>query len=257
MWQCELCHNVCHFQCVKTWADPDPVSTPYAMRRFASWTCPYCVAAYSEFPIATCWCGKQSSGAINNHLDRPNACLDQCEKVTKCKHNRVTDPCIKPCHPGPCNMPCKDSCADMAQNMLLVNSNSWTRLRKRIQTRRKGSFRALLLHTFGVCGLYLILGTFTKIHIRWWTQPWRYHHFTEVSGKYEVLSLMLVGILVVLPVLIVALIAWLITLGEFFNTLLNLDDPSTRAKPKAWIRKIGSFFLCGLALASIIIPFVA
>jgi hypothetical protein len=257
MWQCELCHNVFHFQCIKTWADPDPIYTPYAMRRYASWTCPYCLAVYSGFPRATCWCGKQSSGAIDNHHDRPNACPDLCEKVTKCKHDRVTDPCMKPCHPGPCNTPCQDSCADVVPDIPSIKPSSWNRLRKRLQRRTTGTLTGLLLHTFGVCGMYLIIAMFTKIHIRWWTQPWRYHHFTEVSGKYEVLSLILVGIFVVLPILIIALISWLITVGEFFNTLLNLDDTSTRGKPKTWIRRVGSFFLCFVAGASIIIPFVA
>lgn len=258
MWQCEHCYNAFHLNCIKTWAEPDE-TTISGIRRLFSWTCPICSVVRIQRPKAECWCGKQSSTNASHGsegVDRPNSCLAQCKKVAKCIHNRDTDICTKQCHPGPCNQTCKADCADLPE-MTPQKPSLWFRVFKRLQQRRAGAIRTLLMYTFFLIALYSCIIFFIIKHIQWWSEPWRHRHFTEVSGTYESVTVALVGILVVMPSLILLLALWTSSLGTFFILLLNLDDRSTRGNLKAGTKGIGLLILGLLYVAALITPLIA
>lgn len=219
---------------------------------------------YLDPPRATCWCGKLPSNdgvnhnAVSRGPRRPNACPYLCLKIHKCRHNRDTQPCLKTCHLGPCNQPCKDNCADLP-DITPRKPSVWARLCRRVRERSVGSMRTLVLDSSGVALVHACIIVFAIKHIGWWSQPWRHHHFTEVSGKYEGLAITLVWCFVVLPLQLVLFASWISSVGSISVTLFNLNDTSTRSKLKAWTKRTGSVVL-GLVAAvavAVLAPIIA
>lgn len=257
MWQCEICYNVFHHLCIKAWAEPNFYNILGGIRQLFTWTCPFCSAARIQRPKATCWCGKRSSNNTSirrERVERPNSCPALCGKVVRCIHRRFTTPCTKQCHPGPCYQPCMAACAGLPETAH-EKTNLW-RLFERFQERRPGSMRILFIYTFVIIGTYVCIVSFLIKHSRWWSQPWKYHNFTEVSGKYETLTLSIVGFLIVLPTLVAIITIWTSFLGSFFTLLLNLDDRSTKSKLKACTKCSGWVVLGLVVVACVFTPII-
>lgn len=259
MWQCESCYNVFHLDCIKPWAEPP--AGPDIIRH-VSWTCPLCFVLCHQLPRATCWCGKRSSGNVTVEVTRdrpvkPNSCSKLCAKVATCTmHNQPTAPCPKTCHPGPCNQPCKTNCGDLPQNVE-EKPNAWARLRSRFRSREQGLLGTLVWLTIFTTGLELAILFFTIKHIRWWTQPWRYQHFTEGPSEYECLVLIFVGLFVVLPGQFGNLILWASSVSRFSTYLFNLDDTETRKGLKALTKLVGLSVLVIVVISAILAPTIA
>ncbi|KAH8786210.1 hypothetical protein BGZ57DRAFT_818243 [Hyaloscypha finlandica] len=105
IWHCPECYNVNHFRCAKSWAEASSRNAILsALLALGKWKCPSCAVECPE-PKAQCWCQKRSFGLLDPlSSERPNACLDTCDRASTCPHGE-RKPCLKLCHPGPCNVP--------------------------------------------------------------------------------------------------------------------------------------------------------
>jgi hypothetical protein len=262
MWHCELCYNVFHFRCIKTWSESNPVNTFYRLSRLFPWTCPFYSVGYLDPPRATCWCGKlPSSDGVNHNgvSQRPmmlNACPYLCVKIHKCRHNRDTQPCLKTCHLGPCNQPCMDNCSDLPE-ITPQKPTGWARLCRRVRERSIGPIRTLVLSSSGMALVHACILVFAIKHIGWWSQPWRYHYFTEVSGKYENPVIIFIWLLIFLPLQLLLLNTWISSLDSIFVNFSNLGDTRTRGKLKAWTKRAGLVVLGLVAVVAILGQFIA
>lgn len=261
MWQCKFCHNVFHFECIKTWAKPNQGTTIPTLTRNSSWICPLCFIVCHEQPRATCWCGKRPSDdgtvSVTSVLPgRPNSCSHLCAEVANCMHNQRTEPCQKTCHPGPCNQPCKTSCGVPPQTVTEKHS-AWAGLCSRFRARKPGLICAFVVITIFTIGVEFSIIRFVIQHIKWWTQPWRYQYFTEVSSKYEAWILVFVGLFVVLPFQLCLVAAFASSFCSLFTYLLNLDDTQTRKELKDFTKSVGSIFLVVMVIAAILAPTIA
>ena len=79
-------------------------------------------------------------------------------------------------------------------------------------------------------------------HIRWWTQPYNYHPFTEDYADTEPVILSMFGIVVVAPLMVLLSCKWISTTGKFLQSLFNLEGPQ-----KSCQRFFGGAFLVIIA----------
>jgi hypothetical protein len=243
IWHCLACYNVTHFRCAKSWAETSSrnaiLSTSLTLGK---WKCPSCAVECSE-PRARCWCQKHSFGFLGHLLsDRPNACFDTCDRASTCPHGEEK-PCLRLCHPGPCNVPCSPSCGGPAVHS---TPEPWYRFRTRIRQLPPSSCGILISLFLLIILIYGLLGILLHFHLGWWTKPFKYPGFTDDVKSGEVLGLVMFGIFVILPGTVLILCAFYEMMAHVIVTALNLD--ATETKPTC---KFATKIFCGILLTVI------
>jgi hypothetical protein len=252
LWHCLSCYTVTHFRCAKSWAQASSrTAFLSSIRCLENWKCPSCSNESLE-PKARCWCQKYSFrllGPLNN--ERPNACLDICDRAGTCEHGEENS-CMKVCHPGPCHIPCKPSCA--GRPVLPPAPTGWNRFCARIQQRRAGSVRRLILLFSLLFIIYALLGVWLHYHIQWWSKPFKYPQLGACHIIAENLVLSFLGLFVILPLNGVLLASLFLDLGSFFSVVFNLDSRETKPRRKATIKFFGRLLLFSIALGIWMLP---
>lgn len=241
MWHCLNCYNVNHFRCAKSWADASNRSVMLsAFLVQGRWKCPNC-AVECAAPKARCWCQKQPFGVLGSLSNaKPNACLDTCDRAGTCPHGEKK-PCLKLCHPGPCNVPCSPSCTNLP--VILPTPTRWNHFCERVQLRRQGTFRVILSLLMLLIFIYGLLGIWLYFHIMWWTKPFKYPGFSESARLGEFMSCLMLGIFVVMPAVITILTQLFKIMTDFLAGVLNLDSQRTGCDRKIVIQFFGGLLL--------------
>lgn len=115
----------------------------------------------------------------------------------------------------------------------------------------------LILTTAGMLIVMILLVLFIVIHIRWWTQPWKYQHFTEVDRLHEGLVVSLVWTVIILPLHGLLTATWIFSLSEFGITIFNLYDYRARKRLKQAAKWVGFVFIALLGLFALLSPLAA
>ncbi|KAE9374986.1 hypothetical protein N431DRAFT_533975 [Stipitochalara longipes BDJ] len=225
LWHCLSCHAVNHFRCAKSWFEASNRNTPLtSLFMPRSWKCPSCALDCPE-PKARCWCQKHAFGTLGAlHNNKPNACRDTCDRSGACVHGEEK-PCLKLCHPGPCNIPCNPSCANVP--VVPRTPGPWERCRARVQKRKTGLFRSQLYFVVFLLIIYALLGVICYHHIKRWSQPFKYPRWRSGPGFDEFMVLMF-GAVGFLPTIAIILIIILMRLVDFFVLAFNLKSPLTK-----------------------------
>ncbi len=251
IWHCLSCYIVTHFRCAKSWAKAcSPTDLP-SIRFLESWKCPSCSNEILE-PRARCWCQKESFrnlGSLNN--ERPNACLDICDRTGMCGHGEENT-CVKMCQPGPCNIPCKPSCA--GRWVLPPTPTGWGRFVAWVHQRHAGSFRKLIILFSLFFVIYALLGVYLHYHIQWWSKPFKYPQLGTMHETAETLVLFFVGICFILPLNGILLASMFAELGSFLSVAFKLDSRETKPKLKAAMKFFGRLLLYLIALGIWMLP---
>jgi hypothetical protein len=240
MWDCKNCFRVFHFRCIKTWYTRDA----RGFLGIYTWRCSDCLHTHTSAPKATCWCGKKPFDPEHHNEDIPNSCANTCQRTGLCDHDKQKQPCQKSCHPGPCDAHCPPACRDLSTEVSQDKGSSWKRLCQRWKRRTPGSLRAVLLLSLCVLVVEGAIIAFGVQHIKWWTQPYNYHPFTEDYADTEPVILSMFGIMVVGPLMVLLSCKWISTTGKFLQSLFNLEGPQ-----KSCQRFFGGAFLIIIAAA--------
>lgn len=227
------------------------------------WKCPFCSVIQEGEPEASCWCGKESLNIHN--ADNLNACQNTCRRATQCPHGYPAKVCIKPCHPGPCNSPCKANCPQPAARVAQGSGpaapklpSCWTRFRERLGKRRPGTVSGILWLLLGLTLVYALLAVFISYHIRWRTQPYRFPRFADKYDIDETMVCILVGMFFVAPVVFALITGLFTSLAALLNDTLNLSPTGRRPRPghKRLIKSFGSILLLILAVGVLALPII-
>lgn len=251
IWHCLSCYTVTHFRCAKSWAQARSRTAFSSIRFLESWKCPSCSNEILE-PRARCWCQKKSFRSLGpSDNERPNACLDICDRAGTCGHGEENT-CTKMCHPGPCNIPCKPSCA--RRRVLPPTPTGWERFWARIQQQPAGSVRKFIFFFSILFVIYALLGVWLHYHIQWWSKPFKYPQLGDSQIIAEIMVLILVGVFVILPLNFILLAALFADLGSFLSVAFNLNSRETKPTRKAAMKFFGRLLLFLIALGIWMLP---
>ena len=251
IWHCLSCYTVTHFFCAKSWAQARSRTALPSIMFLESWKCPSCSNESLE-PRARCWCQKQPFrrlGSLNN--GRPNACLDICDRAGTCDHGEENS-CVKICHPGPCDIPCRPSCA--GGGVPPPTKTGWDRFWARIHKLPAGLTRKMIFFFSLLFVIYTLLGVWLHYHIQWWSKPFKYPQLGESHINAENTVLVLVGVLVILPLNAVFLVLLFENLASFLSVAFNLDSRDTKPRRKAAMTFFVKTLLSLIALGIWMLP---
>jgi hypothetical protein len=149
---------------------------------FALWKCPTCKAGHAAASEPLCWCGKRTLAAGVGLNGTANSCDYECHKPALCRHE-IWGLCNRICHPGMCTIHCVPVCEDLRAETRAPGV--WARAVNRLKGRRPGTFRQAGLSFATLACIYICLGVFSHLHIRWWTMPYIYTDFRSSLSTAE------------------------------------------------------------------------
>jgi hypothetical protein len=261
LWHCKECYHVFHYNCVNAWYKVNHGHGPSALFRDAMalpnprWRCPHCFYDFNRPPpLPSCWCGKHSVDLGNIASSKPNACLSTCDRIGKCRHGGQEKPCQKPCHPGPCNIPCTEVCnnVDVHSPQSPRTPNAWNRFCARVSGRDLGSIRIILVLFAMIAILYCAFSVLLFYYIKWWMRPYEYYQKARTAETI----IAVVGSLVELPLSAGLCIAFVTSIGKFLVAAFNLNSAERNQGVKFATKFFGTILLAALCVGLWILPMI-
>jgi hypothetical protein len=258
LWHCKECYRVIHLLCVKEWYKGNGAKSTDATLRIAMslpirWSCPHCTHhIVGLLPTPSCWCGKQSFDFSNIASGRPNACIGTCDRIGQCGHGGRETRCQKLCHPGPCNIPCTEACANTTLLQPPRPPNVWNRLCTRFCSHDPGIIRIILLWSAVLAILYGGFSVLLFYYIKWWMSPYEYYHKANTAETIVAC----VGILVVLP--LTAFLCFMLcgSIADFLVAAFNLDSRESNREVKVLTKFLGTVLLVGFCAVLWALPII-